>query len=53
MHCEWLGNDRDSGCSPEVYFMNKPNIANHKVLEFDHFMIRASHILRSMVNMIQ
>ena len=37
MQCGWLESGRDSGCLPEVYFMNKPNIANHKVLEFDHF----------------
>jgi hypothetical protein len=37
MQCGWLGSDRDSGCLPEVRFVNMLNIANHKVVEFDHF----------------
>ena len=53
MQYGWLGSDRDSGYSPKVRFVNMPNISYHKVVEFNHFMIMASHILRSMVNMIQ
>lgn len=37
MQCGWLESGRDSGYSPEVRFVNMPNIANHKVVEFDHF----------------
>lgn len=44
MHCEWLGNDRDSGCSPEVRFVNMPNSSNHKVVEFDHFKFGALNL---------
>ena len=37
MQCGWLGSGRDSGCLPEVRFLNTPNISNFKVVEFDHF----------------
>ena len=53
MQFGWLGSERDSGPSPVIRFVNMPNISYLKVVEFNHFMIMASHILRSMVNMIQ
>ena len=39
IQCEWLGRDRDSGCSPRVRILTTPNIYNHKVVKFDHFKI--------------
>ena len=37
MHCEWLGNDRDSGFTSEVRFVNMPKISASEVVEFAHF----------------
>ena len=39
MQCGWLGSGHDSGCSPEVRFVNMPNISYFKVVEFNHFEI--------------
>ena len=49
MQCGWLGNDRDGGCSPEVRFMNMPNISNHKVVKLGgdtpHKVLRGMSLL--------
>ena len=41
MHCEWLGNDRDSGCSPEGCFPLILKWSNSTTLSWGHQIFMA------------
>ena len=47
MQYGWLGSDRDSGCLPEVRFVNTPNISYFIVVDLGD-RSRERHILRDL-----